>query len=185
MAVPALTTPLDRLRKSGVVALIGYVLPALVGVWLVVNFVREPTEFINVGLIGLTNGAVYALVALGYTLVYGILQLINFAHGDVFALSGLVASTVIVGWIGLGAESSTGEVVLGIGLALVIAVVFAATLNTGIALVAYRRLRNAPRLAPLITAVGISFILQDVGLVGWGVEFQTIEKLIPNSVAFS
>ena len=71
---------------------------------------------------------------------------------------------MIVGWVGLGAESSTGEVVLGIGLALVIAVVFAATLNTGIEFVAYRRLRNAPRLAPLITAVGISFILQDVGL---------------------
>jgi branched-chain amino acid transport system permease protein len=58
-------------------------------------------------------------------------------------------------------------------------------LNTGIELVAYRRLRSAPRLAPLITAVGMSFILQDVGLIQWGVEFQTIEKLIPNSVAFS
>ena len=64
---------------------------ALVGIWLVVNFVQDPAEFINVGLIGLTNGTIYGLVALGYTLIYGILQLINFAHGDVFALSGLVA----------------------------------------------------------------------------------------------
>jgi branched-chain amino acid transport system permease protein len=153
--------------------------------WLGANLVNDPSEFFNVALIGLTNGAVYALVALGYTLVYGILQLINFAHGDVFALSGLVASTVIVGWVGLGADSSTGEVVLGVGLALLIAVVFAATLNTGIEFVAYRRLRNAPRLAPLITAVGVSFILQDVGLVGWGVEFRTTEKLIPNRDAFT
>ena len=57
-------------------------------IWLIVNFFQDPTGFINVVLIGLTNGAVYGLVALGYTLVYGILQLINFAHGDVFALGG-------------------------------------------------------------------------------------------------
>ena len=93
MAPPALTTTLDRLRKSSVTSLIGLGLLSLVGIWLLVNFVKDPTEFINVGLIGLTNGAIYGLVALGYTLVYGILQLINFAHGDVFALSGLVAST--------------------------------------------------------------------------------------------
>src|SRR5215203_4344887 len=115
MAAPAVTTTLDRLRRSGFVAIVGYALLALVAVWLVVNFVKTPTEFINVALIGLTNGAIFGLVALGYTLVYGILQVINFAHGDVFALSGLVATTVIIGWVGLGAESSTGEVVLGVG----------------------------------------------------------------------
>ena len=97
---------LDRLRKSGFVALIGYGLLALVAVWLIVNFVKDPTEFINVGLIGLTNGAIYGLVALGYTLVYGILQLINFAHGDVFALAGLVASTLIVSVFGLERDAS-------------------------------------------------------------------------------
>ena len=61
---------------------------ALLIFWLVVNFVKAPTEFVNVSLIGLTNGSIYGLVALGYTLVYGILELINFAHGDVFACSG-------------------------------------------------------------------------------------------------
>ena len=102
MAAPATDEHwLDRLRKSSVVALIGYALVALVGVWLIVNFVKDPTEFVNVFLIGLTNGAIYGLVALGYTLVYGILQLINFAHGDVFALSGLVASTMIFSVLGL------------------------------------------------------------------------------------
>jgi branched-chain amino acid transport system permease protein len=149
------------------------------------NLVNDPAEFFNVAFIGLTNGAVYALVALGYTLVYGILQLINFAHGDVFALGGLVASSVIISWFGLGAGSSTGSIILGITVALVVAVVFASVLNTGIELVAYRRLRNAPRLAPLITAVGMSFILQDIGLIRYGVEFQSTEKLIPNRDAFS
>ena len=194
----ALTTTLDKLRRSSIVDLIGLALLAVVFLWLFVNFVKDPSEFINVGLIGLTNGSIYGLVALGYTLVYGILQLINFAHGDVFALSGLVASAVIVGGVdeilgvpigipglGLSDTSGTGAIIFGVTLALVLAIVFASVLNTTIELVAYRRLRNAPRLAPLITAVGISFILQDVGLVQWGVGFQTVEKLIPNSVAFS
>ena len=82
-----MASALARLRASSYVDKIGLALVALLLFWLVVNFVREPVEFIN-GLIGLTNGAIYGVVALGYTLVYGILQLINFAHGDVFALSG-------------------------------------------------------------------------------------------------
>ena len=168
-----------------VVGWLGLGFVAVIVFWLGANLVNDPSEFFNVGFIGLTNGAVYALVALGYTLVYGILQLINFAHGDVFALGGLVASSILVSWLGLSNTSGTGAIAVGIVLALIICVVFASVLNTGIELVAYRRLRSAPRLAPLITAVGISFILQDVGLIQWGVEFQTIEKLIPNSVAFS
>jgi branched-chain amino acid transport system permease protein len=183
-------------RRSPVGDLAGY-LPstvtgwlglAFVGViifWLGANLVDNPSEFFNVGIIGLTNGAVYALVALGYTLVYGILQLINFAHGDVFALGGLVASSVILTWFGISGDETTLTIALAIAGALLVAMVFASTLNVGVELVAYRRLRHAPRLAPLITAVGMSFILQDVGLVRWGVEYQTTEKLIPNSVAFS
>jgi branched-chain amino acid transport system permease protein len=153
--------------------------------WLGANLVNDASEFFNVFFIGLTNGAVYALVALGYTLVYGILQLINFAHGDVFALGGLVSSSVILTWFGVGGDSAPGITILAVAVALIVAILFSSTLNVAIELVAYRRLRNAPRLAPLITAVGMSFILQDVGLVKWGVEFQTVDPLIPNSVAFS
>jgi branched-chain amino acid transport system permease protein len=164
---------------------LGLAFVGLIVFWLGANLVNDPSEFFNVAIIGLTNGAVYALVALGYTLVYGILQLINFAHGDVFALGGLVASSVIVSWLGISPDDSAGAIALGITVALLISVAFSSGLNTTVELVGYRRLRRAPRLAPLITAVGMSFILQDIGLVRWGVEYQTTEKLIPNSTAFS
>ena len=168
-----------------VVSALGLVFVGLIIVWVIGNFVREPSEFFNVLLIGLTNGAVYGLIALGYTLVYGILQLINFAHGDVFALSGLVASTVILSLLDLSTSSATIVIALGLAATLAIAMTFGAVLNATIELVAYRRLRNAPRLAPLITAVGMSFFLQNVGLVGWGVEYQSVPRLVPNSIAFS
>jgi branched-chain amino acid transport system permease protein len=183
VATPALTTPLDRLRQSNLVDLIGYALLALVGVWLVGNFIKDPTEFINVGLIGLTNGAIYGLVALGYTLVYGILQLINFAHGDVFALSGLVASTVIVSVLGLDTDSSKLVIVGGMLLTLVIIMAMFSIINASIEFVAYKPLRRAPRLAALITAVGMSFIVQNVSLALYGVEFHSVPNFIPRTEA--
>jgi branched-chain amino acid transport system permease protein len=142
---------------------LGVIFVVLVVVWLGVNLVKEPAEFYRLFLIGLTNGAVYGLVALGYSLVYGILELINFAHGDVFMLGAMLVATLTTSW-GLAGES--GFVLWGaIFLMLVIAMAFCATINTTIELVAYRRLRGAPRLAPLITAIGMSFILQNIGLV--------------------
>ena len=96
---------LQRVRSSSLLDLIGVVLLVALLLWLVVKFFEDPTRFLNVGIIGVTNGAIYGLVALGYTLVYGILQLINFAHGDVFALSGLVASTIILSVLEIGRAS--------------------------------------------------------------------------------
>jgi branched-chain amino acid transport system permease protein len=156
----------------------------LIGVWLVGNFVQGPAEFIDVFLIGLTNGTVYGLIALGYTLVYGILQLINFAHGDVFALGGLLASTMILDVFTLEPSDAAIITVLGIAVTLLVAVAFGSALDVLVELVGYRRLRNAPRLAPLITAVGMSFILQNVGLYFWGVNFQSIPNLIPQTDVF-
>ena len=179
----AMTTTLDRLRKSSVIDLIGLVLLGLVGVWLVGNFVQDPTEFINVGLIGLTNGSIYGLVALGYTLVYGILQLINFAHGDVFALSGLVASTLIVSVLGLDTDSSVLVIIGGMLLTLVVIMVMFSIVNASIEFVAYKPLRRAPRLAALITAVGMSFIVQNVSLALYGVEFHSVPNFIPRTEA--
>ena len=152
---------------------------------MVVNLFQDPTRFFNILLIGLTNGSVYGLIALGYTLVYGILQLINFANGDVFALGGLVASTMILTVFDISTADSAAVIVLGIAATLAVAMAFSASLNAGIELVAYRRLRNAPRLAPLITAVGMSFILQNIGLIFWGVNYTSVPRLVPNSVAFS
>jgi branched-chain amino acid transport system permease protein len=179
----AVTETLDRLRRSGFVALLSYVLLAFVGVWLVGNFVQGPAEFVNVALIGLTNGAIFGLVALGYTLVYGILQLINFAHGDVFALSGLVAFTVIVDVLGLTADESLLVIVGGMLLTLVVIMSLFSVVNATIEFLAYRRLRSAPRLAALITAVGMSFIVQNIALARYGVGFYSIPPFIPRSEA--
>jgi branched-chain amino acid transport system permease protein len=164
---------------------IGLALLVLLLAWLLVNLARTPSQFANVLLIGVTNGAVYGLIALGYTLVYGILQLINFAHGDVFALGGLLGTTCLLSVFGLTDDSGVGIVIVGIAVAFLVSMAFTSSLNAGIELVAYRRLRRAPRLAPLITAVGMSFILQDVGLISWGADYISVPRLIPNSDVFS
>jgi len=180
-----MTRSFDRLRKSSVTALFGYALIALIAVWLIVNFTKDPKEFIQVGLIGLTNGLIFGLVALGYTLVYGILQLINFAHGDVFALSGLVASTMIVSWLGLEKDASVIAILGGMLLTLVVIMAVFAFVNVTIEFVAYRRLRSAPRLAALITAVGMSFIVQNVSLAMYDVNYRSVPSFIPRSEAFN
>jgi branched-chain amino acid transport system permease protein len=116
-------------------------------------------------LIGLTNGALFALIALGYTMVYGIIELINFAHGDVFMLGSFLA-LALVGWLGLE-EAEAGRLWLGMALMLVVVPVFCAVLNVSIDRIVYRPLRRAPKLAPLVSAIGVSFILMNVGLL-WG-----------------
>jgi branched-chain amino acid transport system permease protein len=116
---------------------------------------------------GISNGSIWALIALGYTLVYGIIELINFAHGEIFMIGSFVSFGL---WGTLGLTLTTGPLGLVIGLVvtLLIAMVTCGTLNVMIEKVAYRPLRNAPKLAPLITAVGFSFILQNVGLLWLG-----------------
>lgn len=119
--------------------------------------------FINQLIIGLINGSLIALIALGYTLVYGIVELINFAHGEVFMMGAFFASTV-VGIIGVTSKSSWAAIFITASFGLLGAMIFSAGLNYGIDRIAYRRLRSAPRLAPLIAAIGFSFILQNVGI---------------------
>ena len=132
------------------------------------NFVKSPSYFFTISFIGLTNGAVYALVALGYTLVYGILELINFAHGDVFMLGGMISGTMIISAFNLGDHPATGITIVAVLVSLVVAMVSCGVINASVECIAYRPLRNAPRLAPLITAIGMSFILQDVALLWKG-----------------
>ncbi len=140
--------------------ILSFVFIAIVAVWLVGNFIKSPTHWLDLFLLGLTLGMVYALIALGYSLVYGILELINFAHGDVFMLGAMMTVSAVT-WFGL---QESGSVLVWIVPMLLIAAGFTGLLNTTIETVAYRPLRSAPRLAPLITAIGVSFILQNVGL---------------------
>ncbi len=126
---------------------------------------------------GLSNGAILALIAIGYTLVYGIIELINFAHGDVFML-GTFVSFGFFGTIGLTIATGGLGLVLGLLLTLVIAMLACGLLNTMIERVAYRPLRGAPKLAPLITAVGFSFILQNVGLLWLGGQHRSVPDLV-------
>ena len=179
------TAALHRIRASSLIDAIGLVLLTLVILWLVLKFFEDPTRFLNVSIIGATNGAIYGLVALGYTLVYGILQLINFAHGDVFALSGLVASTMILSVFGLDEDTAILMVIVGLVGTLAVTVPLFAFINGSIERIAYKPLRNAPRLAPLITAVGVSFIVQNVSLALYGVDFESVPNFIPRTEAFT
>jgi branched-chain amino acid transport system permease protein len=183
MATEASRIRLPAAYRPNLQAVFGAFLVLLVLLWLAVNLAKEPAEFYRLLLIGLTNGAVYGLVALGYSLVYGILELINFAHGDVFMLGGMLVATMTASF-GLAGE---GDLVLwgGILVMLVITVVFCATINTTIELVAYRRLRGAPRLAPLITAIGMSFILQNIGLVWKGARPTSVDSILPRGEVFT
>ena len=146
----------------------GLTLVGILVAWLAVNAYQDWTTFVQLSLTGLTRGSLYALVALGYTLVYGILELINFAHADVFMIGGMITASFALDVFHLGVNPSLGLLALAILVTLIVAMVGCGLLNAGIERIAYRPLRRAPRLVPLITAIGVSFILQDVGLIWKG-----------------
>ena len=127
---------------------------------------------------GLALGAVYALIALGYTMVYGILQLINFAHGEVYMLG------AYLGIIVLGVLTALGLTAFSLPLSLLVTVLvsmaFCAAYGAVIERVAYRPLRNAAKLAPLISAVGMSIILQNIVMLAQGKEYKNLPPLLPS-----
>jgi len=169
-------------RRPGPVASIGLALVALVVFWLAVNFVKAPGDWIEVLLIGLTLGCIYALVALGYTLVYGILELINFAHGDVFMLGGMISISIAASF---GLKAGAADLWPLVIVVLLLSMIACGTINAAIEFIAYRPLRGAPRLAPLITAIGMSFIIEDVGLVWKGPNYINFPDVLPTSNIFS
>jgi branched-chain amino acid transport system permease protein len=130
--------------------------------------------FIQQVINGLVLGSMYALVALGYTMVYGIINLINFAHGEVLMVGALTSWTVITVLQDAGLP---GWLLLLVALA--VAVVVCATLNFTVEKVAYRPLRNAPRLAPLITAMGMSLLLQTLAMIVWKPTYKPYPALLP------
>ncbi|MGE8317302.1 MAG: branched-chain amino acid ABC transporter permease [Comamonas sp.] len=126
---------------------------------------------------GLVLGSMYALIALGYTMVYGIIQLINFAHGEVLMV-GALTSWSIIGMMQTAMPDMPGWVILLI--ATLIACVVAAVLNFTIEKIAYRPLRSSPRLAPLITAIGMSILLQTLAMIIWKPNYKPYPTLLPS-----
>jgi len=140
------------------------------------------TLLIQLLVVGLATGAIYALIALGYTMVYGIIELINFAHGDIFMIGTLICISIF-GAFGITNSSTapTGFSMVGILLlTLVGSMVLCAVLGVVIERVAYRPLRNAPRLAPLISAIGVSLILEDIGKLWKGITIVSFPQIFPN-----
>ncbi|TAH10564.1 MAG: branched-chain amino acid ABC transporter permease [Curvibacter sp.] len=127
---------------------------------------------------GLVLGSMYALIALGYTMVYGIINLINFAHGEV-VMVGALTSWTMIGIMQEGMPGTPGYIILF--LALIIACVVAATLNFAIEKIAYRPLRNSPKLAPLITAIGMSILLQSLAMIIWKPNYKSYPTLLPST----
>lgn len=147
--------------------------------WLGLNFVNDPAQFATIAVFGLNNGALYALIALGYTLVYGIIELINFAHGDLFMLSAVFSTFMLVDILNVTGQSTANY--MWVIVVLFMSMIFGAVINVTIERLAYRKLRSAPKLAPLITAVGVSFILQFIGLQWNGSAPRNFTTVIPDT----
>jgi branched-chain amino acid transport system permease protein len=130
---------------------------------------------------GLTTGALYALIALGFSMVYGVLKLLNFAHGDLYMVGAYIGFFVIQ-WFG-GASSLNIPVPLLLVIMFVLAAGVVGFLGVAIERFAYRPLRNAPRIAPLITAIGISFFLENAALLLFGAQYRVYNT--PNFMSFS
>lgn len=148
-------------RRLPLLDLLGLLLVAVVLVLLLQRAVeRGPGYFAQILIFGIALGAIYALIALGYTMVYGIIELINFAHGDVFTLGGFI-SLPLLGVFGLVEDQTKGlSLIVRLIPVFLITMLLCALVNVAIERVAYRPLRHAPRLAPLITAIGMSSILE-------------------------
>ena len=132
------------------------------------------SHFVQLTVDGLTRGSVYALIALGYSMVYGVLKLLNFAHGDIYMVGSFVGYGVLTGVFG-GSANPTINVWLLITLMMIAAMLGAGLLGVAVERVAYRPLRNAPRIAPLISALGVAFFLENAMLILVGGEYRTYD----------
>jgi branched-chain amino acid transport system permease protein len=171
-----------RMTAIAVAAIAGY---AIV-LWLVLaSYIGLPLEAalpvaIQQTVNALSIGAIYALIALGYTMVYGIIELINFAHGDIFMLGAFLAVVFTGGILGQsGAIRDVIPLILIVVGALAFTMPIIGLLNVAIERTVYRPLRNAPRLAPLITAIGVSFILQNVAIIMAGTGDRAAPQIFP------
>jgi len=152
-------------------------------VLLAIQAVASPRLFLQVLIFGLADGAIFALVALGYTMVYGIIELINFAHGDVFTFAAYIG-TAILGFFAVNENSFTAlNLVVLVGVFPVVMLIMGG-INITIERIAYRPLRNAPRLAPLITAIGMSFLIEGIMFLWHGPATVHFPDLLPHGPGF-
>jgi branched-chain amino acid transport system permease protein len=169
-----------RTRKPiKIESVVGIAVLAAAAGWLIASLFTDANLFAQVLVIGISNGAVFALIALGYTMVYGIIELINFAHGDLFMLGSVFSAIFLEEWLNQ-TRSGPGAWAL-LALTLLVVMAACAALNVLIERLAYRRLRNAPKLAPLITAVGVSFVLQNLGIILNGSAPNSRNRVLPNT----
>ena len=176
-------TSMSAAQKQVLIDRTGQVTAGILLMWLLLMAAKDPAAFAGQTTIGLTYGATIALIALGYTMVYGIIELINFAHADVFMFGSMIAMQIIV-TTGVTAGSSVAAKFAIIVVAMLVCMVFCATINVLIERIAYKPLRNAPPLAPLITAIGMSFILANLAQKIWGPSQVSVPDLLGNATLF-
>ena len=160
-----------------------YVLCGTAIVLLATQAVLDPRTVFQVLDFGIADGANYALVALGYTMVYGIIELINFAHGDIFTLSAVIGSAIL-GFFTVSENTFSLTEFVTLLLVFPVVMLMIGGINVTIERVAYRPLRNAPRLAPLITAIGMSFIVEGVMYLWHGSAIIHFPDLLPHGPGF-
>ncbi len=160
-----------------------FTLLGLAGIlYVVYQAILSPRSLLATLVIGVTSGAIYALIALGYTMVYGIIELINFAHGDIFTLGAFIAIPLLA-TVGLKHGTDfTATVAVLLVLVTVVVMAIIGGINVAIERIAYRPLRNAPRLAPLITAIGMSFIVEGAMYLWKGPVSLRFPDLLPQNL---
>jgi branched-chain amino acid transport system permease protein len=160
-----------------------YVLGAAAVVMLAAEAVVSPSRWLQTLVFGLADGAIYALVALGYTMVYGIIELINFAHGDVFTLGAYIGAALL-GFFATNESTFTAGNLIGLVIVVPVVMLIMGVINVGIERIAYRPLRSAPRLAPLITAIGMSFFIEGIMFLWKGPATVHIPNLLPQGPGY-
>lgn len=152
-------------------------------IWVGSSAVADPSLFVANTALGISNGAVYSLIAIGFALIYNISQLIDFAHGDVFMFSAVIGTVVLVD-IG-GAESSTLRNWGWFAVAYVVAIILGTVVSVATDRIVFRRLRSAPTLAPLVASIGVALVLQNIGLKYNGSGPKKIHSVIPEFLYYS
>ena len=171
------------LGGMSVIDFLFYLISAAALVLLAAQAALNPTAFVQVTVFGLADGAMYALVALGYTMVYGIIELINFAHGDVFTLGAYIGAAIL-GLFAIDRNTFATVNVIALIIVFPLVMLIMGGINITIERIAYRPLRNAPRVAPLITAIGMSFVLEGIMFLWHGPASVQFPDVLPHGTGF-